>query len=134
MTRPIKIGIATVVVVVAFGVGVVAAPVVRPVLFPASTSHLTRGAREALRLPIGRPSLHRVAKNGGVATVKGGATGDGPADQAECDKVAAGMNSWIEGGIDDYKAGDVAQAQKDFDNANALENDGLDEGCFFQYD
>ncbi len=65
--------------------------------------------------------------------VKGGATGTGPADQAECDRYAVAIDSWIQGGVDDYHGGNVSAAVSDFNYANALESDGMDAGCFFQY-
>lgn len=56
-----------------------------------------------------------------------------PCPSRECDRYAVAIDSWIQGGVDDYHAGNVSAAVSDFNYANALESDGMDAGCFFQY-
>ena len=63
--------------------------------------------------------------------VQGGATGDGPADDAACEKYANAVNSWNDAATDEGVAGNLDQAIHDYGVAQQIENQGLDDGCFF---
>jgi hypothetical protein len=142
MTRPIKIGIATVVVVVTFGVGVVAAPVVRPGLFPASTSeaevvvggHPTHTVQPTSVQRAGGSSttnIHPVPPVSRSTAVEGHSTGDkGSASEETCQDIAKAINEFNFKGLAAYKNGEAAAAKQAFDTVEDLTNAALDNGCF----
>ena len=68
--------------------------------------------------------------------VEGGATGDGPADDAECERLASDINDYVdaavvlgsfEGGIS-FDGIDMM-----LDSADRVEQKGLSRGCFFMH-
>jgi hypothetical protein len=67
-----------------------------------------------------------------VAELDAGATGDGPADQAECDRHAAAINEAI-GELAEDNATSSGDVQADLDNIHALEDGATDRGCFLIY-
>ncbi len=67
-----------------------------------------------------------------MAELDAGATGDGPADQAECDRHAAAINEAI-GELAEDNATSSGDVQADLDNIHALEDGATDRGCFLIY-
>ena len=70
-----------------------------------------------------------------VADVKGGSTGDpGSASDAQCAKIAEGINSWQGAAVDAWQSNNyniTDEVSHDLQNAKDLESTGLDQGCFF---
>jgi hypothetical protein len=67
-----------------------------------------------------------------VAELDAGATGDGPADQDECDRHAAAINDAMAELREDY-ATDSGDLDEDLLNVQALEEGAMDRGCFLIY-
>ncbi|NLE82550.1 MAG: hypothetical protein GX610_23810 [Rhodococcus sp.] len=67
--------------------------------------------------------------NSGTAKVDAGATGEG-VDQATCDRYATGINSWDAEMHKQIQNGDPDKAAKAANNAAAIEDQALDDGCF----
>jgi hypothetical protein len=66
-----------------------------------------------------------------VAELDAGATGDGPADQDECDRHAAAINEAI-GELREAYATD-SDTSAELLNVQALEDGAMDRGCFLIY-
>jgi hypothetical protein len=64
-----------------------------------------------------------------VAELDAGATGDGPADQAECDRHAAAINEAL-GELAEDNATGAGDVNEDIANVHALEDGAMDRGCF----
>jgi hypothetical protein len=91
---------------------------------------------------VARAPVHRL---GGVATaahgrthaaaVKGGSTGDpGSATDAQCQKIAEGINSWQNAAVQSWESSNynvTDEVSHDLKNGKDLESDGMDQGCFF---
>ena len=67
-----------------------------------------------------------------MAELDAGATGDGPADQAECDRHAAAINEALAELREDNATGG-GDVRADLDNVHALEDGAMDRGCFLIY-
>jgi hypothetical protein len=67
-----------------------------------------------------------------VAAVTAGSTGDGPADDDECDRWAGAINEGMSELREDNatNSGDV---REDIDNINHLTDGAMDRGCFIVY-
>jgi len=65
-----------------------------------------------------------------TAALSAGATGDGPATQADCDRYADAINSWGHATDTATNYDDMINA---INNTVALENKAMDDGCFLVY-
>lgn len=68
--------------------------------------------------------------------VEGGATGDGPADDAECEKLAGDINAYVDVAVvlGSYEGGiDLDHIDMYLDAADRVEQKGLSRGCFFMH-
>ena len=90
------------------------------------------------RTPVHRLGGVATATHGrtqAVAAVKGGSTGDpGSASDAQCEKIAEGINSWQGAAVQAWQSSNynvTDEVSHDLQNAKDLESTGLDQGCFF---
>ena len=66
------------------------------------------------------------------SAMEGGATGDGPADDDECERYASAINEAIGELQEDLdNVADLPTIAADQDQIDTLKNDGMDRGCFF---
>jgi hypothetical protein len=79
-------------------------------------------------VPPGRNSPPSAPVN---TRVEGGATGDGPADDAHCEWRAAQIDYSFDRMDEDLRAGDDEAAKGWYDNAHERKKQGMQEGCFF---
>jgi hypothetical protein len=68
-----------------------------------------------------------------VVALEAGSTGQGPADDKECEKRAVAINSWSDQANADVINGDAEGAEESARNVEALEDQALDRGCFILY-
>lgn len=68
----------------------------------------------------------------GVAYLTAGSTGDGPADDDECERWAGAINDTMTELREDY-ATDQGDVKEDVDNVNYLTEGAMDRGCFIVY-
>ena len=66
--------------------------------------------------------------------VTAGATGDGPADQEDCDYYADNMNTAIDSLKKAFADGNSVAAERAQDYLEEAEDVAMDEGCFVVYD
>lgn len=77
--------------------------------------------------PVTRPSVAQKEQ------VEGGATGDGPADDATCERYAGEMQAFIDWASDLATAGDLDKAEGAVSIAESIQETGMSEGCFFTH-
>lgn len=68
----------------------------------------------------------------GVAYVEAGSTGDGPADDGECDRWAGAIND-ARAELREDNATNSGDVNEDIENVNNLTDGAMDRGCFIVY-
>lgn len=63
--------------------------------------------------------------------VEGGATGDGPADDARCEEFARAINQQFDYMEEAERQGDGDVAENHFNEGHWYKEEGMKEGCFF---
>ena len=105
---------------------------------PAGNAHRTPKARTAKatarNVLSGSAKGLKVAPATGtvVAAVTAGSTGDGPADDDECDRWAGAINDSMAELREDSATGS-GDVKEDIDNINNLSDGAMDRGCFIAY-
>jgi hypothetical protein len=126
---------ATFVVAVALsmtGAGVASAAIAvnQPGDSPQATTGKPAGAQRTAR-PV-HTSTPPIAPVGGVNVAKdGGATGDGPADDEECEQWAHQINTHLDLAEGSLQSGKLGDYMTELAAAVTAEDEGSDRGCFF---
>jgi hypothetical protein len=102
---------------------------------PTATHSVHHGTSTATRRAPGSGSvtLPNPVTSGGkaVAMVQGGATGDGPWNESQCEAIGNQVNEELDQSDADYDEGDTHGAQSHWYNAKNMQDYGEDNGCFF---
>ncbi len=90
---------------------------------PSAASAATKGGETAPAPAAGQT----------VVYLEAGSTGQGPADDKECERRAAAINSWSDQANADVINGDAEGAERSAGYVEALEDQALERGCFIVY-
>jgi hypothetical protein len=94
------------------------------------TASPRKAVKHTKRAPGGRLVVGRTAT---ATAVTAGSTGDGPADQKECNKRAANINRQLTFAMKHYKNGNSDTGAVFADSARKEIDDAMDRGCFIVY-
>lgn len=103
---------------------VLAALVVIAAVTPTAASAATKGFTDGPPAPAAGQT---------AVALEAGSTGQGPADDKECERRAVAINSWSDQANADVINGDAEAAEESAQNVEALEDQALDRGCFIVY-
>jgi len=130
--RTAAFAIAALTVVSAFGATGVASAA-RPSARMAATTLVAPVSATRVARPITTANPHPVVSTVTVSAqkIQGGATGDGPFTEAECEALGDKAEEYASKGLEEIKNGDLNAGQADGAAAQGVVDYGMDMGCFF---
>jgi len=109
---------------------ITAAAIAAALSLTGATGAASAATKSRTAMPAPQTTQTTADRSTTTAALSAGATGDGPATQADCDRYADAINSW-------GQAADTAASHDDMinavNNASALEDKAMDAGCFLVY-
>jgi hypothetical protein len=104
---------------------------------PAGNSHkspktrTSKAAVRSVRADHGK-GITNISTSPGAVYVEAGSTGDGPADDDECDRWAGAIND-ARAELREDDATSSGDVNEDIENVNNLTDGAMDRGCFIVY-